>query len=85
MIKELTRREREILLLKANGNINAQIAHWLGIRQDSVSATLTRAYRKLGTPGRGIQAAAVALALGELGIHEIHIPDEQKEAIHDIR
>lgn len=85
MIKELTRREREILLLKANGNTNAQIANWLGIEEGTVATLLTRAYRRLGTPGRGTQAVAVALALGELGIHEIHIPDEQKEAIHVLR
>lgn len=78
MAEELTRREREIMVLKANGNTNEAIARWLGIRPDSVSSSLTRSFRKLGA-SNAPQAVAIALALGEIGIHEIHIPDEQRE------
>lgn len=78
MTRELTARQREVLLLKANGNTNAQIAAWLNIREDVVAAILTVAYRRLGA-ANGIQAAAIALAVGEIGVHQIHVPDEQKD------
>lgn len=80
MTKDLTPREREILILKANGNTNAQIAAWLQIRPDSVAAHLTRAYPKLGAIN-GFQAVAISIAVGEIGLHEIYVLDEpQKKA-----
>lgn len=79
MTGRLTRRQREVLLLAANGNTNAGIASWLGIRPDSVAEILTVAYRSLGASDRA-QAVAIALAVGELGVHEIHIPEQQREA-----
>lgn len=79
MTGPLTRRQREVLLLVANGNSNAGIASWLGVRPDSVAAILTVAYRSLGASDRA-QAVAIALAVGELGVHEIHIPEQQREA-----
>ncbi|MFJ5973552.1 helix-turn-helix transcriptional regulator [Streptomyces sp. NPDC093060] len=75
----LTARQREVLLLAANGNTNAQIAAWLGISAHSVSEILTAAYRRLGAADRA-QAVAIALAVGELGVHQIHIPAQQREA-----
>ncbi|MEU6543926.1 helix-turn-helix transcriptional regulator [Streptomyces sp. NPDC046859] len=75
----LTRRQREVLLLAANGNTNAAIAAWLGTRPDTVASILTAAYRRLGATDRA-QAVAIALAVGELGVHQIHIPDQQREA-----
>jgi DNA-binding NarL/FixJ family response regulator len=78
-VKELTRRQREVLLLAANGNTNAAIAAWRGVTQHSVAEILTAAYRRLGASDRA-QAVAIALAVGELGVHQIHIPDQQREA-----
>lgn len=78
MTATLTARQRQVLRLVANGNTNAAIAAWLGTRPDSVAEILTAAYRRLGAADRA-QAVAIALAVGELGIHEIHIPDEQRE------
>ncbi|MFJ3289956.1 helix-turn-helix transcriptional regulator [Streptomyces sp. NPDC086669] len=75
----LTKRQRQVLALAANGNTNAAIAAWCGTRPDSVAAILTAAYRRLGASDRA-QAVAIALAVGELGVHEIHIPDQQREA-----
>jgi LuxR family transcriptional regulator, transcriptional regulator of spore coat protein len=75
----LTRRQREVLLLAANGNSNADIAAWRGVTPHSVSEILSAAYRRLGATDRA-QAVAIALAVGELGVHQIHIPDQQREA-----
>ncbi|MFD5579022.1 helix-turn-helix transcriptional regulator [Streptomyces pseudogriseolus] len=77
-MKTLTARQRQVLLLAANGNSNADIAAWLGVSRHSVAEVLTAAYRRLGASDRA-QAVAIALAVGELGIHQIHIPDEQRE------
>lgn len=77
-MKALTRRQREVLLLAANGNSNAQIAAWRGVTPQSVSEILSAAYRRLGATDRA-QAVAIALAVGELGVHQIHIPDQQRE------
>lgn len=78
MTQELTPREREVLILKANGNTNAQIATWLRIRADSVAVILTRTYNKLGA-ANAPQAVAIGIAVGEIGIHEIYILDEPQE------
>jgi LuxR family transcriptional regulator of spore coat protein len=74
----LTARQRQVLLLAANGNTNAAIGAWLGITPHSVAEILTAAYRRLGASDRA-QAVAIALAVGELGVHQIHIPDQQQE------
>lgn len=79
MSQTLTRRQREVLLLAANGNQNTAIATWLGVRPNSVAETLSAAYRRLGASDRA-QAVAIALAVGELGVHQIHIPEQQREA-----
>lgn len=78
-MKGLTRRQRQVLLLAANGNSNAAIANWLGVTRHSVAEILTAAYRRLGAADRA-QAVAIALAVGELGVHQIHIPPQQQEA-----
>jgi LuxR family transcriptional regulator, transcriptional regulator of spore coat protein len=77
--RPLTRRQREVLALAANGNTNEEIAAWLGVTAHSVAEILTAAFRRLGARHRA-QAVAIALAVGELGIHQIHIPDQQPEA-----
>lgn len=78
-MRELTARQREVLLLAANGNSNAEIAVWRGVTPHSVGEILTSAYRRLGARDRA-QAVAIALAVGEIGVHQIHIPDQQREA-----
>ncbi len=78
-MRPLTRRQREVLLRAANGNTNQAIAEWRGVTPHSVAEILTAAYRRLGATDRA-QAVAIALAIGELGVHEIHIPDQQREA-----
>jgi DNA-binding NarL/FixJ family response regulator len=77
--RPLTRRQRETLLLAANGNQNIAIGTQLGITTGSVAEVLTAAYRRLGASDRA-QAVAIALAIGELGVHEIHVPDQQRGA-----
>jgi DNA-binding NarL/FixJ family response regulator len=77
--RPLTRRQRETLLLAANGNSNQAIAAWFGITPNSVTEVLSAAYHRLGARDRA-QAVAIALAVGELGVQEIHIPDQQREA-----
>jgi DNA-binding CsgD family transcriptional regulator len=78
-VRALTVRQREVLRLAANGNSNAEIAAWRGVTPHSVAEILTAAYRRLGAKDRA-QAVAIALAVGELGVHEIHIPEQQREA-----
>lgn len=78
-LRPLTRRQRETLLLAANGNSNQEIAAWRGVTANSVAEVLSAAYRRLGASDRA-QAVAIALAIGELGVHEIHIPDQQRGA-----
>ena len=77
-MKDLTARQRQVLLLAANGHSNRQIAAQLGITPHSVAEILTAAYRRLGATDRA-QAVAIGLAVGEIGIHQIHIPEEQRE------
>jgi LuxR family transcriptional regulator, transcriptional regulator of spore coat protein len=77
--RPLTNRQRQVLALVANGNTNQQIARWLGRSPDTINKTLHLAYQTLGATDRA-QAVAIALAIGELGVHEIHIPDQQREA-----
>lgn len=78
-MRSLTARQREVLAMAANGNTNTEIANWLGVTTHSVAEILSAAYRRLGASDRA-QAAAIALAVGELGVHQIHIPDQQREA-----
>lgn len=75
----LTARQREVLLHAANGNSNKQIARTLGISTATVCRHLAEIFARLGASDRA-QAVAIALAVGELGVHQIHIPDQQQEA-----
>lgn len=77
--KALTRRQREVLALAANGNTNQQIASWLHITPSTVNDILGYAYRILGAHDRA-HAVAIALAVGELGVDQITIPEQQREA-----
>lgn len=75
----LSPRRHHVLRLVANGHTNAQIARELGIHPRTVDRHLAEVYARLGARDRA-QAVAIALAVGELGVHEIHIPDQQREA-----
>jgi DNA-binding NarL/FixJ family response regulator len=62
----LSHRRTEILQLAADGLLNKQIAHTLGITEKTVKAHLTHVYERLGVTGR---AEAIEMAL-ELDIIE---------------
>lgn len=79
MSRTLTARQRQVLLLAANGNTNTQIGRRLGLSRPTIDRHLAAAYRTLGASDRA-QAVAIALAVGELGVHQIVIPDQQNEA-----
>lgn len=76
----LSRRQREVLLLVANGNTNAAIARWLGVTPHSVAEVLTLVYRQLGVADRA-QAVAVALRLGLLDLTDIALPNPAQRPI----
>ena len=61
----LTRREREVLSLVADGLTNAQIAAYLWVTRDTVKFHLANAFRKLGI-GRRADAARAARERGLL-------------------
>lgn len=77
-MRSLTARQRQVLLHAANGNTNAAIGRRLGIHRTTVDRHLSEIFRALGASDRA-QAVAIALAVGELGVHQIHIPDQQRE------
>ncbi|MEW2463099.1 helix-turn-helix transcriptional regulator [Microbacterium sp. NPDC047426] len=78
-MRSLTVRQRQVLLLAANGNTNLAIGRQLGISRPTVDRHLSEVFRTLGASDRA-QAVAIALAVGELGVHQIHIPNEPREA-----
>jgi DNA-binding NarL/FixJ family response regulator len=53
--ENITKREREVLILMAQGNINKEIAHLLHISTDTVKQHIKNIYRKLGA-GNKIEA-----------------------------
>ncbi|MFI9344966.1 helix-turn-helix transcriptional regulator [Streptomyces sp. NPDC052773] len=77
-MKSLTARRRHILALVANGHTNAQIGRLLGIHERTVNRHLAEIFHTLGARDRA-HAVAIALVVGELGTHQIHLPNEQKE------
>lgn len=79
MIAELSTRQRQVLLLRANGNSCIQIGKLLKITPQTVYETLGRIYIKLGAEDIA-QAVAVAIAIGDIGIHEITVPGLQDAA-----
>lgn len=74
MTAYLTRRQREVLALAANGNSNREIARWLGRSPESVASLLSVVYRQLGARDRA-QAVAVALRLELLDLDAIVLPE----------
>lgn len=69
----LTRTQRQVLVLAANGNTNDRIARWRGVTAQSVAEVLTTAYKRLGAADRA-QAVALAIRLGLISLDEITIP-----------
>lgn len=68
----LSPRQREVLVLKAGGLTDAQIAQKLAVTPHTVSEILTRAYRKLGVK-RAMPAVVIALRTGRITLDEIDI------------
>ena len=62
-MRELTRREREVIQLAADGHINGQISHHLGIKPETVKTYMETALQKLGATNRA-HAAVIALHAG---------------------
>ncbi|WP_052683160.1 helix-turn-helix domain-containing protein [Streptomyces sp. FxanaA7] len=69
----LTGREREALLLAANGYTNRAIGRALGVGEETVKTRMQKVLRKLRVNDRA-QAVAVALRLGVLSLDEITVP-----------
>jgi DNA-binding NarL/FixJ family response regulator len=61
----LSPRERDVLRLVAQGATNRQIAHALGVGEESVKTLLNRAFDKLGARKRA-EAVSIAQSLGLL-------------------
>ncbi|MGP3737972.1 response regulator transcription factor (plasmid) [Streptomyces sp. GDS52] len=69
----LTARERQALVLAANGKTNGAIARALGLSEETVKSRMQVIRRKLRAQDR-TQAVAVALALGVLALEDIVVP-----------
>lgn len=69
----LTRRERQVLVLIANGNANRIIAVRLGIGEETVKSRVKLILRKLRVNDRA-QAAAVGIRMGLVRLDEVDIP-----------
>lgn len=77
----LSAREREVLVLVANGYTNARIGRELDIHPTTVQGHLSNIFRALGGAEDRTHACTIAIKLGEIGVHQIQLPGEQaKEA-----
>jgi DNA-binding CsgD family transcriptional regulator len=65
-LTSLTKREREVLSLLANGEATNELARMLGVRPRTVQKHLQRIYAKLGVKGR----TAAALMMVRSGISQ---------------
>ena len=70
----LTTRERQVLVLVANGHTNWAIGRRLGLGEQTVKTRVTSILRKLKVADR-TQAATVALRLELIWLDEINIPE----------
>lgn len=69
----ITSRERQVIVLAANGNTNAAIARALEVNVETVKSRWQSILRKLRVADR-TQAVAVALCIGLLKMGEVEIP-----------
>jgi DNA-binding NarL/FixJ family response regulator len=69
---ELTRREREILTLVAEGYSNAELARMLWVTRQTIKFHLSNIYRKLGVANR-TEASHWARANGQVGEVQAHL------------
>ena len=75
-VSELTRREREILQLVAEGHSNAKLAKMLWVTEQTVKFHLSNVYRKLGVSNR-TEAARWAQVHGLLSASEHSFEDRR--------
>lgn len=78
----LTTREKDALVLAANGKTNAAIARALGLNVETVKSRMQSILRKLRASDR-TQAVAVALRLGVLSMDDIAIPPGANRGYRD--
>lgn len=78
----LTARERQTLLLAANGHTNRSIARQLGIAEETVKTAMARLRRKLRAADRA-HAVAVALRLGLIAMDDITVPEGANSGYRD--
>lgn len=71
----ITARERETLLLAANGHTNRSIARAMGLTEDTVKTRMVKIRRKLRAADR-THAVAIALALGLLSLADVEVPPD---------
>ncbi|MFD8777578.1 helix-turn-helix transcriptional regulator [Streptomyces sp. NPDC059916] len=69
----VTHRERQVLVLAANGNTNSAIGLALGLGEETVKTHMRRVLRKLKVSDR-TQAVAVGLRVGLLGLEDVAVP-----------
>lgn len=74
----ITPRQRQVVVLAANGYSNTQIGERLGISRHTVDRHLTNIYLELGVRDRA-QAVAILTVTGVLGPDDIRIPYQQQE------
>ena len=78
-MRALSARERQVILLVANGHTNASIAAHLGIHRVTVERHLRNTYGKLGARDRA-NAVAISLRHGEIGMGDIQLPEQETAA-----
>ncbi|MGW1533906.1 helix-turn-helix domain-containing protein [Streptomyces aureus] len=76
--RTLTARQRQVLLLVANGHTNAQIGARLNLHPRTVDRHLAETYKRLGARDRA-HAVAISLIRRELDARQIFVPDQQQE------
>lgn len=69
----ITARERQVLVLAANGNTNQAIARRLGVGLENVKTRMQSILRKLRVSDRA-QAVAVALKVGLISLDDVDVP-----------
>jgi len=78
----ITARQREILLLVANGSTNQSTARKLGLSVETIKSQMQLILRKLRVGDRA-QAVAVGLRIGVLRLDEITVPKDANRGYRD--